>query len=63
MMYAAVLLNPITEAGAVAVGIIAAVVIVAGLGTGIGAAYEDVNTPDRLLYLAPDHKLSVVLRK
>lgn len=59
IMYGAVLLNPITEAGAVTVGIIAAAVIL----TSPIYTEDGQNTPDRLLYLAPDHKLSVALRK
>lgn len=61
ILYGAVLLNPITEAGAVAIGIVASVVILSGVFAAI--IDDDEDTPDRLLYLAADQKLSVTLRK
>ncbi len=58
LIFAATLVNPI---GAVFLGIGAAYVIAtAPLAFMMG---DEPDTPDHLLYLAPDHKLSVALRK
>ena len=59
IMYGAVLLNPISEAAAITVGIIAAFVIISSPVYSLDA--ED--TPDRLLFLRPGHTLAVELRK
>ncbi len=59
IMYGAVLLNPISEAAAVTVGIIAAFVIISSPMY----ALDGDDTPDSLLFLQPGHTLSVALRK
>ena len=59
ILYGAVLLNPISEAAAVTVGIIAAVVIL----TSPMYAFDGQDTPDRLLFLQPGQTLAVELRK
>lgn len=60
IIYAATLLNPFTTIGAVVVGIFGGLIAATAGAYAIGA---NGDLPDRLLYLAPDHKLSVSLRK
>ena len=60
IIYAATLLNPFTTVGAVIVGIFGGMIAGTAGAFAIGA---NGDLPDRLLYLAPDHKLSVTLRK
>jgi hypothetical protein len=60
IIYAATLLNPFTTVGAVVVGIFGGLIACTSGAFAIGA---NGGYPDRLLYLAPGHTLSVKLRR